>query len=389
MIDLAAVESLVAVERCGSVGGAAAELGFTPSAVSQQVKRLERQVGATLLERAGRGVVLTAAGRRLVDEGRVLGEQVERLRSRLQGDAGRPSGLLRLAAFSTAVRGIVPPLLGELAHRAPGPRRRGARGRALGCRGRGGSGRTDVAIVHRWEGMRFHVPPSLRGEPVLTDVADLLVHRDDPLAAEQRRGARRPARPRLGVHAGGHHLPRVVRPHVPRHRAHPAGGLPVRRVRVPGRAGVARARRRPRASARPGPRCRTPSSPCRCTTPSRPVESTCTGAPRCPTRRRSPPSAPRCAACAVPRRLGCRRRGAAPAGRTRPRGSGRRRSTRPGGTRDPRPGRRSARRRGPPARIASAMSRACASGTTMSSAPWSSSSSPCSRSTWWIGERSR
>jgi DNA-binding transcriptional LysR family regulator len=44
------------------------------------------------------------------------------------------------------------------------------------------AGRTDVAIVHRWEGMRFHVPPSLRGEAVLTDVADLLVHRDDPLA---------------------------------------------------------------------------------------------------------------------------------------------------------------------------------------------------------------
>ena len=38
------------------------------------------------------------------------------------------------------------------------------------------AGRTDVAIVHRWEGMRFHVPPSLRGETVLTDVADLLVH---------------------------------------------------------------------------------------------------------------------------------------------------------------------------------------------------------------------
>ena len=119
MIDLAAVESLVAVERCGSVGGAAAELGFTPSAVSQQVKRLERQVGATLLERAGRGVVLTAAGRRLVDEGRVLGEQVERLRSRVQGDGGRPSGLLRLAAFSTAVRGIVPPMLAVLRTSAP------------------------------------------------------------------------------------------------------------------------------------------------------------------------------------------------------------------------------------------------------------------------------
>ena len=223
MIDLAAVESLVAVERCGSVGGAAAELGFTPSAVSQQVKRLERQVGATLLERAGRGVVLTAAGRRLVDEGRVLGEQVERLRSRLQGDAGRPSGLLRLAAFSTAVRGIVPPLLAELARSAPDLDVVVHEVEPWDAVAEVAAGRTDVAIVHRWEGMRFHVPPSLRGEPVLTDVADLLVHRDDPLAARERRGARRPARPRLGVHAGGHDLPRVVRPHVPRHARGPRG----------------------------------------------------------------------------------------------------------------------------------------------------------------------
>jgi len=182
MIDLAAVESLVAVDRTGSVGAAAGELGFTPSAVSQQVKRLERQVGATLLEKAGRGVVLTAAGRRLVDEGRVLGEQVERLRSRVQGDAGRPSGLLRLGTFSTAVRGIVPPLLAELARSAPDLDVVVHEVEPWDAVAEVAAGRTDVAVVHRWEGMRFHVPPSLRGEVVLTDVADLLVHRDDPLA---------------------------------------------------------------------------------------------------------------------------------------------------------------------------------------------------------------
>lgn len=183
MIDLVGIASLVAVERCGTVGGAAVELGYTPSAVSQQIKRLERQVGATLLERAGRGVVLTAAGRRLVDEGRVLSDEVERLRSRLQGDGGRPSGLLRLAAFATAVRGIVPPLLDELAQRAPDLDVVVHEVDPWDAVAEVAAGRTDVAIVHRWEGMQFHVPPSLRGEPVLTDIADLLVHRDDPLAS--------------------------------------------------------------------------------------------------------------------------------------------------------------------------------------------------------------
>jgi DNA-binding transcriptional LysR family regulator len=109
---------------------------------------------------------------------------VERLRSRLQGDAGRPSGLLRLAAFSTAVRGVVPPLLAELAGSAPDLDVVVHEVEPWDAVAEVAAGRTDVAIVHRWEGMRFHVPPSLRGEPVLTDVADLLVHRDDPLAAK-------------------------------------------------------------------------------------------------------------------------------------------------------------------------------------------------------------
>jgi DNA-binding transcriptional LysR family regulator len=143
-------------------------------------------VGATLLEKAGRGVVLTAAGRRLVDEGRALGEQVERLRSRVQGDTGRPSGLLRLGTFSTAVRGIVPSLLAELARSAPDLDVVVHEVEPWDAVAEVAAGRTDVAVVHRWEGMRFHVPPSLRGEVVLTDVADLLVHRDDPLA---RRGS--------------------------------------------------------------------------------------------------------------------------------------------------------------------------------------------------------
>ena len=55
MIDPVALRSLVAVRDHGSVVGAAAALGFTPSAVSQHVKRLESQSRQPLLERVGRG----------------------------------------------------------------------------------------------------------------------------------------------------------------------------------------------------------------------------------------------------------------------------------------------------------------------------------------------
>ena len=109
MIDLDALVSLRAVDRHGSVIAASEMLGYTPSAVSQQVKRLERQVGVPLLERVGRGVMLTGPGRQLVDDGsRLLGD-LERIEAGLHRTAGTVAGHLRLAAFSTAVRGLVAP----------------------------------------------------------------------------------------------------------------------------------------------------------------------------------------------------------------------------------------------------------------------------------------
>src|SRR2546425_9113703 len=65
MIDAAlfpALETLLAVARTGSVGAAARQPHVTSSAVSQQIRRLETHFGIKLLERAGRGVRLTAAG---------------------------------------------------------------------------------------------------------------------------------------------------------------------------------------------------------------------------------------------------------------------------------------------------------------------------------------
>lgn len=72
MIDMQALRSLVGIERFGSVVAAADILGFTPSAVSQQIKKLERTLDTELLERHGRGVRLSERGRILVAEGAPL-----------------------------------------------------------------------------------------------------------------------------------------------------------------------------------------------------------------------------------------------------------------------------------------------------------------------------
>src|ERR1700735_3618327 len=92
MIDLVALDSLRAVGARGSVVAAADALGFTPSAVSQQVKRLEKQTGVPLLERVGRGVMLTGHGRHLVEQGTRLLSDLEELQSGLPRPAGRVGG---------------------------------------------------------------------------------------------------------------------------------------------------------------------------------------------------------------------------------------------------------------------------------------------------------
>src|ERR1700721_1861662 len=122
MIDLVALDALRAVDSRGSVVAAAEALGFTPSAVSQQIKRLERQTGVPLLERVGRRVMLTRHGRHLVEQGTRLLSDLEELQSGLHQQAGTVAGHVRLAAFSTAMRGLIAPALPPVLAANPGLR---------------------------------------------------------------------------------------------------------------------------------------------------------------------------------------------------------------------------------------------------------------------------
>jgi DNA-binding transcriptional LysR family regulator len=182
MIDLAALASLRAVDTHGSVVAAADALGFTPSAVSQQVKRLEKQTGVPLLERVGRGVMLTDHGRHLVDAGGRLLADLEEVESTLHRRAGAVAGRLRLTAFSTAMRGLVAPVVRALRDAHPDL--------ALSLTEREpwdtvdlvGSGQSDLGVVHRWGDVPIAIPDHLVATVVARDVADVVVHRTHRLA---------------------------------------------------------------------------------------------------------------------------------------------------------------------------------------------------------------
>lgn len=186
MIDLDALASLRAVAAQGSVSAAAAALGFTPSAVSQQVKRLERQVGVPLLERVGRGVMLTHAGRHLVDHGARLLTDLESLESSLHHQSGAVAGKVRLTAFSTAMRGLVAPAVPALLGAHPDLELVLEEEEPWETVDLVATGQTDVGVVHSWGDVPLAIPAHLVTTALATDVADVILHRDHPLAARRR-----------------------------------------------------------------------------------------------------------------------------------------------------------------------------------------------------------
>jgi DNA-binding transcriptional LysR family regulator len=120
MIDLRRLRALRAVADHGTLAAAADALHLTPSAVSQQLAALEREAGRPLLEPAGRSVRLTGAAQVLLEHATLLFAQLERLEGDLAALADEPRGEIRVAAFPTAVAGLIAPAVAILRERAPG-----------------------------------------------------------------------------------------------------------------------------------------------------------------------------------------------------------------------------------------------------------------------------
>ncbi|NPC98412.1 LysR family transcriptional regulator [Nocardioides sp. zg-DK7169] len=186
MIDLDAVLALRAVSTHGSVGAAASALGFTPSAVSQQVKRLERSTGVPLLERVGRGVILTRHGRHLVESSTPLLAGLEELESGLHRQAQTVAGRLRVATFSTAMRGLVAPVVRDVLDAHPDLSVTLSEREPWDAVELVATDRADLAVVHRWGDVPLSVPDHVVLTPLADDLADVILHREHPLAGRDR-----------------------------------------------------------------------------------------------------------------------------------------------------------------------------------------------------------
>lgn len=110
---------LLAVYRAGGILAAGDLLGVTPSAVSQQIARLEAEEGFAVLDRTPRGVSLTPAGRLLVDAAERIEAELVGARQAIAALGEGISGLVKVGAFQTAIRWIVAPALAPLAAQYP------------------------------------------------------------------------------------------------------------------------------------------------------------------------------------------------------------------------------------------------------------------------------
>ncbi|MGW1142757.1 LysR family transcriptional regulator [Streptomyces zhihengii] len=122
MLDVRRMRMLEAVVTLGSVTAAAAELGYTPSAVSQQIGALEKETGTELLERVGRQVRPTAAGRLIAEHSAAIGRRIAEAETALADLRAGRTGSLSLRYFATAGAGLVAPAVAVFRRAHPGVR---------------------------------------------------------------------------------------------------------------------------------------------------------------------------------------------------------------------------------------------------------------------------
>lgn len=118
--DWTCARAFLAVSEEGSLSAAARALGLTQPTIGRQVAALEAQLGIALVERAGRGLVLTPGGAELLDHLRAMGAAAARIGLAAAGRSQVIEGLIRITASEVYAAFLLPPIVGRLRAAHPG-----------------------------------------------------------------------------------------------------------------------------------------------------------------------------------------------------------------------------------------------------------------------------
>ncbi|QPC95495.1 LysR family transcriptional regulator [Mesorhizobium sp. INR15] len=155
-MDIRFLESFVEVVDCGSIADAARYLNLTPAAVAQRLKAIERELGHSLVSRAGRTVRPTESGLAVLARARQLIAGARDLRAIAAND--QPVGALRLGSTATGLTGLLPAVIASLSQRCPRIEFFVRPGSSLDLYHSVMSGETDAAVVVQ---PPFHIPKSM------------------------------------------------------------------------------------------------------------------------------------------------------------------------------------------------------------------------------------
>jgi DNA-binding transcriptional LysR family regulator len=184
MIGWDRLRVFAAVAERGSIAAAAEQLHITGPAVSQHLRKLEREARCQLVEPDGRGIRLTAAGRVLAGSARAMADTASVAERDLATIDEVVAGPLRIGAVASAVRALLPGVLRALAAAHPRLEPRLCDGEVNGLLPTLQAGQLDAVIMESWDVRPAPLPSGVLATRLLTEDVVLAVDERHPLAGE-------------------------------------------------------------------------------------------------------------------------------------------------------------------------------------------------------------
>jgi DNA-binding transcriptional LysR family regulator len=169
MLDVRKMQLLAELARLGTIAAVSQAQFCTPSAVSQQLSALEREAGVKLIRRSGRGVELTAAGADLAERTGPVLALLEQATGALAAHRGQLAGELRIGAFPTAVRTLLPGALVRLGAEYPRLELRVTELDPAQVPDALRTGALDIALVHEYDYVPAEPDQALVTQPLLEE----------------------------------------------------------------------------------------------------------------------------------------------------------------------------------------------------------------------------
>lgn len=184
-VEWSRLRVLDAVARAGSVTRAAALLHMTGPAVSQQLRRIEAEAGATVVEPDGRGVRLTSKGKLLAEYAHQVAELMQQADNDLHRDEAQVAHL-RMAAIASVIRGLVTAHLPAFLRTHPRVRVSIEDGETSDHLEQLAAGRFDLVLAESWSTAPLRLPAGIRARQLYREPLYLALPADHPLGDRRR-----------------------------------------------------------------------------------------------------------------------------------------------------------------------------------------------------------